>query len=264
MQPALQKVMESSQTPPRYRYCKDQEENMQKVSKDSFSPTWSRWACYLSWLHGCKNSKRNKNKSAIAGRHLLFNLIKYKWSWAEWKTKIVHRKIFIAEPCPGARKHSEIPASRPMGLFAASSRVTGDAASAQTGGFWHGDTRLFLGTQKNKWSWERSSPWPVSPRACLGQANPRSTCPCRGTPNAWMGEQGSRRCCPVRQAGTARGGSYIIPLKLQKQAKCNYRPNWSSARTSGLTVLLLWEVPQDFSNDHKWWSRPQFHISFGR
>lgn len=176
----------------------------------------------------------------------------------------MYRNVFIGEPCPGARKHSDIPANCPGGLFAGSSRATGDAASAQTGSVWHGDLRLFLGTQNSNRSWESSSPWPVSPRACLGQASPRSTCPGRGTPNPWMGEQGGQRCCPVRQAGTAREGSSIILLKLQKQAKCNYNhPNWSSARTSGLMVLLLQEVPWDSSNDHKW-SRPQFHISFGR
>jgi len=101
----------------------------------------------------------------------------------------VYWKNFIAEPCPGARKHSEIPANHCRGLSAASSRATTYAASAQTRGFWHGDTRLFLGTQKNKQSWERSSPRPVSPRACPGQAHPRSTLPRRGTPNTWMGSR---------------------------------------------------------------------------
>lgn len=55
-----------------------------------------------------------------------------------------------------------------------------------------------------------------------------------------LGEQGSWPLCPVQQARTAREGGHVIRLKLQKQAKCNYNhPSWSSARTSGLMVLLL-------------------------
>lgn len=161
------------------------------------------------------------------------------------------------------QENTEIPANHPRGLFSASIGVTGDAASAQTGGFWHGDTRLFLGTQRSKWSRESSSPVCLS--QCLpGPSKPKLNLLSRGTPNTRMGDQDSWPCCPVRQAGTARDGRCIIPLKLQKQAKCNYNhPSWSSARTSVLMVSLSQEVPWDFSNDHKW-SRPQFHISFGR
>lgn len=109
------------------------------------------------------------------------------------------------------------------------------------------------------------------PTTCLSQSLPGPSKPTFNLPRqrdpptrARGGDQGGHFCCRVRQAETAREGSCFIPLKLQKQAKCNYNhPTWSSARTSGLMVLLLQEVPWDFSNDHKW-SGPQFHISFGR
>jgi len=102
------------------------------------------------------------------------------------------------------------------------------------------------------------------PQSLPGPSTPTFNPPSQRNPQHMDGEQGSRPRCPVRQAGTAGEGACIIPLKLQKQAKCNYNhPNWSSARTSVLMVLLLQEAPWDFSNDHKW-SRPQFHISFWR